>query len=180
MPINLQGNALSTFSAHIRSENDGGGTSGQGQVVGYQYGQWTPNYGSTGDEASFTFTTQEGAWYRIGQSVTCHFTISIDTVPTAGTGNVRVLGFPYESDTRANGGRGLGACYSDSWDNNNPDHLLMTGESTEARLYIRGNTGNSLSLQTANMTAGCSVYATITYQTDDTTWAPSNSASVAS
>ena len=147
-------------------------------VVGYQQGNWIPDFGSTLTPPSFTASARVGGWSRIGNQVTVHFAIAVQVVSSAGTGNLTVTNLPYLSAVVGDGGRGVGSCYASGYSGNNPTYGLVSEQATEMRIYTYGASNAAVSVGAAAVLAGCSIYMTITYLTDDTTWTPINGATV--
>jgi len=72
-----------------------GGTGAANKLDDYESGTWTPSIRSTGTQPTFTYTTQEGWYHKIGNLVTISFNIVISTKTVAGSGTALVAGNPF-------------------------------------------------------------------------------------
>jgi len=172
MAINLNGNELSTFSAHIRSENTGSSSSGQGRVVGYQQGDWTPTYSDNSSNAITGVNEVDNAcWSRIGNQVTAWTRLTVtSTDDNFAVGNrIALTGLPYdvEDASSLSGGASVAsagntryAVFFDTLTNN-------TNEVRSTCFRLEG----TVAVTTAFIL-------TVTYLTDDTTWTPNTGATV--
>ena len=171
MSIQLKGSDDSVYSNDIVAPN----IPTQGQIVGYQQGDWNPTFVSTtvtgGALASSAFANT--VWTRTGSIVTVYY----DWKVGAGTpGNINVNdvwvfgGLPYSSQ--------LFSCLSQGWTSgdwasgnrwfiqaftSSPDQLKWGGSFTGSGTTVR-----------ASKTWYCSVQ----YITDDTTFVPINGATI--
>ena len=149
-----------------------------GNLVAYQQGLWFPDYGSTLDAPVFTASARDGAWSRVGNTVTIQGSIVVESVATAGTGNITLKDLPYVTASQEEGGRGVGSCYAGGWSNNQPTFGLAKQLTSEVRIYTYGSNNLSSSVGTSALIAGAALYITVVYQTDDTTFVPINGATI--
>ena len=171
MAISLQGNSKSTFTGEIASaKNFGtGGTKGEAQIVGYQQGTWTP----VSDNG--TINTVYGLqWWRIGNSVTIQGQLS--NFSSSNTVPIYVTGFPYKPDVDA-----VGAVMTTYFGNPpNASHISRNSTGMLSFFMSGPNKAEPWSLLQYDYAQGAnsSIWFSATYQTADTTWNPSNGATV--
>jgi hypothetical protein len=63
----------------------------------YEEGAWTPVFSAATAPTGVTYNGQSGKYIKIGQKVTLWFEVSINSVGTGGSGDLRVEGMPYAS-----------------------------------------------------------------------------------
>jgi hypothetical protein len=61
----------------------------------YEEGTFTPTFTSSGTAPSLTYTTQGGTYVKVGNLVTIWIKLRINTISSAGSGNLRVGGLPF-------------------------------------------------------------------------------------
>ena len=174
MPINLNGNTPSTFSANIRSENEGtSGSSGQGQVVGYQQGTWTAQL------EQGTIDSRNSTWTRIGNRV--EIIAYLTTFSVRGTtDSVRVTNtsLPYQPVLPSENIT-IGSCICTRV-GQQPNAVGM-GTSGNIRFERTGADIDSTSRATTHDDLGAAnsiIAFTASYITNDTTWTPSAGAAL--
>ena len=165
-----------------------GGTAGQAQVAGYQTGLWLPEFIGSTTNGSFTYENgRTGFWSRIGTTVTVTFRIYRVTVVSNGTGTLGFSGAPYPVDATQGTHVSPGSARLSNVDYDaNTAGLASNISSTSSRLSIIRNIAGAQStaircdeLYTGSTeTDKSSVYVTLTYFTDDTSWTPTAGASV--
>lgn len=182
--IILQGNDTITTDQTFTFPDTGGEVAtkaaGTPPAVGYQQGIWTPKMGSTGGDATHTFSTNIGRWSRTGNRVIVDFQTEILTVGASGTGIAGVTGLPYVIDSTAS----YTGCinYAANFDANfNPVTMrYAVGSSyTEGFAFYKYElaTGHS-NIGSGRFNVGTIVSGVFTYLTDNTDWTPINGATV--
>ena len=169
-------NVGGTLLTGSQTETGSGGSSGSAQVVGYQQGAWTPivTFGGT---AGTPTTTTTGGWTRIGGQVTLWSRLLITALGGA-TGGIQVTGVPYPVQanfTNSTALQGYGSVvYLEGSQNTSylPTVTLASNGEINFRLLGTGVLSNN------HVDAGFSMRFFVTYVTNNTTWAPSNSATV--
>jgi hypothetical protein len=147
-----------------------------GQIVGYQQGTWTPTLDlskSTSAKIVSITEVESATWTRIGNQITLYIGVIIETVSGNWATGSRVAfnGIPYLIDTinpsTATGFISGGAT----------NQLLFNG-------FVSNTYTDTLYLQsimqsnTSPLGADRTLYATVTYLTDNTTWTPATGATV--
>ncbi|WVQ00144.1 hypothetical protein [Synechococcus phage MA10] len=139
----------------------------QGSIVGYQQGIWTPTTNLGAAE-----TIIHNSWSRIGNKVTIQ--AQLGSFNNSASSVIIVNGFPYPQS-----GDALGSVMTSKFDNG-PDASHI-GESSGLTFFKNGTSKNSnwTQLQYVNrLDANSTVWFSISYITDDTTWTPINGATV--
>ena len=172
----VSGDNLDMTPGWIKAKNliltDGTGAPVEKEVPGFQQGLWAP-YIALLD--SFDTIADRNIWSRTGNVVWVACYISNMTAPGSGSSAIRVTGLPYPPKTVCSGGscmtRYCGIQAHSTYVDTTADSLQFFESSTAAwevvtvgRIYAAGNQGQ--------------VFAEAQYITDDTTWSPSNNASV--
>jgi hypothetical protein len=92
--IKLSGNVIPADGFGI----DFSATSGTGTselLDDYEEGAWTPVFSATTAPTGVTYNGRSGKYIKIGQRVTLWFEVSINSVGTGGSGDLRVESMPY-------------------------------------------------------------------------------------
>ncbi len=80
----------------IQALEDGHERLRKADVPGVQ-GTWTPFFEGTGTAGAYTYVTQQGVYYRLGNRIYIEFDISISAISVAPTGNMLITGLPIAS-----------------------------------------------------------------------------------
>lgn len=178
MTIQLQGNNDSVFSNDIVAPN----IPTVGSIAPFQEGLWIPEFYATTTDPTCGYSIQQGFYSRVGSLVTVIIRLNAgDPVNDGnrGAGSLGVNNLPYNVKPSPNEGvdpsRGTGAAYGASWSSVYPEVIMANSVQNALRLYESGS-GSSISV--SRLASGCSLYATCTYTTDDTTWTPINGATI--
>ena len=160
-------NTGGTLLTGSQTETGSGGSSGSAKVVGYQQGTWTPTTNLGAAESII-----HNSWSRIGNRVTIQAQLSSFNNSAASV--IIVNGFPYPQSSD-----GLGSVMTSKFDNG-PDasHISVGGGLT---FFKNGTSKNSDWTQLRyvdRLDANSTVWFSISYLTNDTTWTPGNSATV--
>lgn len=128
----------------------------------YEQGDWTPTIFGAGTTGSYTFTTQSGRYTKVGDVVYVTAQLTIDTVSTPLSGNVRFGGWPYNVGTNT----GLRLTVTSSgvnWDSSTYDHYYgyFSGSGTMQLFGVRDN-GAQANLGSSSFTVGAGDTVTIT------------------
>ena len=155
------------------------GSSGEAKVVGYQQGSWTP----VPTQGSCAIST--AMWSRVGNLVTLQANLTAFT-DTSTASNIEVEGIPYDRDSNM---FPIGACRV-SFLNYGEGNTIICNLTAQNRVRfqasrpsIGGTAATSpLDVQYTNFItasqANTAISLTISYLTDDTTWAPINGATI--
>ena len=76
-----------------------GDTSTANALDDYEEGDWTPTIAGATTAGTYTYGTQVGRYRKVGNIVVANFRIDDITVVSAGSGNLRVDGFPFNSES---------------------------------------------------------------------------------
>jgi hypothetical protein len=147
---------------------DGGGLTFNGDTAAanalddYEEGTWTPTLFGAGTAGSYTFTTQSGRYTKIGDVVYVTAQLTVDTVNTALTGNVRFGGWPYASNLDA-GLRLMVTTSGVNWDSGTYLHFYGYFHASTV-MQIRGvrDNANQSTLGSSAFTVGANDIVTIT------------------
>jgi hypothetical protein len=128
----------------------------------YEEGDWTPTIFGAGTAGSYTFTTQYGRYTKVGNVVYVTAQLTINTVSTSLSGNVRFGGWPYSSGTNT----GLRLTVTSSgvnWDSSTYNHYYgyFAGATTMQLFGVRDN-GAQANLSASSFTVGAGDTVTIT------------------
>jgi hypothetical protein len=130
----------------------GTGTSTSGTLDDYEEGTWTPVFTSSSNPPSLTYTQQNGYYVKVGHKVTIWGKIAINTISSAGTGNLRVGGLPFTvNDTVAETGGSIGLWYNMS---SSTGYETLQQVSSQPQLFVMQNTTNSTHSVTAIANGG--------------------------
>ena len=140
-----------------------------GQVVGYQQGMWLPTVNAGGVSAYNT------SWERIGNQVSVR--AQINNFTFSGDSPINVQSLPY---LVKDGLDFLGVAIATRFDNACTSCLASAGTNIT---FYQTSTGDNAPWREQKYAdrwndAYSGIWFTVTYQTDDTTWQPSNGASV--
>jgi len=72
-----------------------GGTAAANLLDDYEEGTWTPTVGGATTAGTYTYGTNHGEYIKVGNMVTANFRIDDITVGSAGSGNMKISGFPF-------------------------------------------------------------------------------------
>ena len=112
----------------------------------YEEGTWTPVITGTSTAGSATYSTQSGAYVKIGRYVFLQMFVVFTSAHT-GTGGTKVGNFPFTiSSGFGNGGT---ITYKTAWVTNGPD--FMQGEQTTTFGYLRYDTNTGQADITPNV-----------------------------
>jgi len=86
-----------------------GGTGTANTLDDYEEGTFTPTFTSSGGDYSISYSSQQGKYTKIGQTVICHFLVIASGTPSGGSGDFRLAGLPFTpADTNViAGGHGM-------------------------------------------------------------------------
>jgi len=73
------------------------GTGTSELLADYEEGTWTPVFSATTAPTGVTYNGQSGKYIKVGKKVTLWFEVSINSVGTGGSGDLRVESMPYTS-----------------------------------------------------------------------------------
>ena len=164
-------NAGGTLVTGNKDSTGTGGSSGSAQVVGYQQGAWVP----TMDEGTLTDSSQN-RWWRIGNAVTVVGYLA-DWTDHETDQAITIQGLPYPSTENAVGGpvfaTRCGAQVTTTYVNH-------TGAVSGLLFYFSSDStaGNWTSVRYNNTNNATQIRFMASYITDNTDWAPGNSATV--
>ena len=142
----------------------GSGTTTSSVLDDYEEGTWTPTF--TGPGATFTYSSQQGNYIKIGTLVYAAFFVQISAV-SGGSGTCGIGGLPFTTGNSAsNPNPGGYIQLVGNWNTNHPDSLEANGASTTGLnlLYRSAANGtNNQAVPTSNFQANTFVRATIVY-----------------
>lgn len=181
MSIQLKGNDDSVYSNDIIAPN----IPTQGQIVGYQQGDWTPRLASSDNTSVYTHSSQRGRWCRVGNMITVSFYTQISNKTESGVGVQVVTDLPYSliddegANTMFSGSISRATNFTNGW-SPSACSIQVYGGKTCVTLRTNNNSGSdaytSVGPGRSSDTATCG--GSITYLTADTTWTPINGATV--
>ena len=161
------------------------GSSGEAKVVGYQQGSWTPEAWTATAATTATFGDVGCAWARIGNRVFLDLVIGLATRGNAADGDAfRIAGLPYAPVQIATTSSVTASGCVGAWGgaDTDPGGILTTVDSGSGQLHFtrvaQGGANNPNSFNWSNITSSFAIRASYIYLTDDTTWTPSNGATI--
>ena len=104
IPGNTSGTSFARFTntgKYFRMESGTGGIQFNGDTAAvnalndYEQGTWTPSFGGSTGNGTISYSFQSGTYTKVGNLVTCAFTIDVDTITANATGDLRILGLPF-------------------------------------------------------------------------------------
>ena len=137
-----------------------------GTIVGYQQGSWTPVPVTGGIE-----TLSSNVWWRNGKVVTVQAEVS--AFNNNGNIIIQIGGLPYGDQTK-----GLGSVMSSRFNNPPNASLVNDGKVQFFKSGADRNNGWSILRHNDMLDANSAIWFSVSYITDDTTWTPSNGATV--
>jgi hypothetical protein len=84
-----------------------GGTVAANKLDDYEEGTWTPTLTGASSNPTVSYTTQNGRYTKIGNTVTLYFQCFTSSV-SGGTGRLRISGLPFTSNSNNKAGTALG------------------------------------------------------------------------
>ena len=170
-----------------------GGTAGQGQVVGYQKGVWTPYAMAANDKALSgisAYEQQAGSWVRIGDLLALQWWIySSDSSWSYINGTTKdtafeIGGLPYAVSTTSpftyNSGT-IGFLKNTEQGKQFRCYTMSSGDAPRIRFACSNGTPNKdtgASYERIFGDIGSAIQGAITYISNDTTWTPINGATI--
>lgn len=157
-----------TISGDITANN----LPANGSIVGYQQGGWTP---TATQLASFLAEADRTRWSRVGQMVTLWAYISLINSSSTSTAVLYVKGLPYPVEFNNSSGSAMVQRCGRTINN---AYLSLADQGIA--FYTIGNAAWEPLTPSNINSAGNNgaMFFSVTYQTDDTTWTPSNGATV--
>ena len=126
----------------------------------YEEGTWTPTVAGDTTAGSYTYSTQSGAYTKIGGVVTAHFTLTAITTSSAGSGSIKIAGLPFTSaGSGAYGDRGYNfvpRIRSFTTTRNNIFMLISVGTTSIYVLYDNNASGTGSDIQVTEVSSGVS------------------------
>jgi hypothetical protein len=126
----------------------------------YEEGTWTPTVAGDTTAGSYTYSTQSGAYTKIGGVVTAHFTLTAITTSSAGSGSIKIAGLPFTSaGSGAYGDRGYNfvpRIRSFTTTRNNIFMLISVGTTSMYVLYDNNASGTGSDIQVTEVSSGAS------------------------
>jgi hypothetical protein len=68
----------------------------------YEEGTWTPALSSTATAPVLSYSVQTGSYTKVGNMVTCHARVRVNTITTPGTGGLTITGLPFATQDTVN------------------------------------------------------------------------------
>ena len=99
-PIVFGGNGGGSFDEHLRVLSGGGltfngDTATANALDDYEEGTWTPEFGGSTSDGTFTYSVQNGRYTKVGRQVTFSAHIQTSSGATGGSGTLQIKGLPY-------------------------------------------------------------------------------------
>ena len=178
-----QGRAYPTANTTSGSEairiRSGGGITFNGDTAAanalddYEEGTFTPTFVGSTTNGSFDYGTpdgqQHGHYTKVGNVVTCHIRLAINSVTTSATGlSVFISGLPFTSKNTSNFIQSGAISFATGWGSDDtPDGFRLGANSTTGILAKRGTTSSQSALSgqinADNLVTDTQIICTITY-----------------
>lgn len=68
----------------------------------YETGTWTPALSSTATAPVLSYSAQTGSYTKVGNMVTCHARVRVNTITSSGTGGLTITGLPFATQDTVN------------------------------------------------------------------------------
>ena len=78
---------------------DGSGTTSSELLDDYEEGTWTPVFQGATTAGTYTYSTQQGSYTKIGRQVTATFALDDITTSSVGSGNLQITGLPFANSS---------------------------------------------------------------------------------
>jgi len=148
-----------------------GGTVAANELDDYEEGTWSPSLTSDGGggNSGVTFGDRFGSYTKIGNVVTVHVFVNLDSVVSFGSGNSIVATLPFNSTSTSPYRSAISIGYAKNWDEA-PDGGTISNNTNVIYLRKRSSTSalenlvNIVSI--GNMNSNSEIILTATYQTD--------------
>ena len=134
----------------------------------YEEGTWTPVYAGDISAGSYTYTTQNGVYTKIGNRVTVDFKFLNITTGSVGSGNLQIQGLPFTvGTTDVNAQGSVRFSQHDVADSTIGISLQPTQNTTVCQIILtRDNTSNIAMDVTDKVSDGADIYGSVTYNVD--------------
>jgi len=156
----------------IDFQNTGAGsstTSSSHLLDDYEEGTWTPGYAGATSAGSYTFTTQAGAYTKIGNRVTVDFKLLNIVTGSVGSGNVQITGLPFTVQNTVDLNVQGSVRFSQYNVNDSTIGISLQPSGNDAHCSIiltRDNTSNISLNVSEKQTDGADIYGSVTYFID--------------
>ena len=167
-----QGSEVYTIRARIDSDGlkFGSDSAAANALNDYEEGTWTPTVQGQTTAGSYSITTANGIYTKIGDLVTVNFQATDITVSSAGSGNLRIGGLPFTPQSGLGISYYWGSCNLEYWNVNNSTVNLaaaaVNGQDTIVIWETLDSNVNSIVQITDLAVSGLAdVWAQITYKT---------------
>jgi len=133
--------------------SDGSGTASSELLDDYERGFFTPKISFGGSDAGVTYTTNNGAYTKVGRLVTCYGVISLSSNGSS-TGNAAIFNLPFTSNADALSGTSLEGGGHNTYQSGcsgtiyGPMSLGVIQNNTYASYYGATTTGGNMSNMT--------------------------------
>ena len=155
----------------IDFQNTGAGsstTSSAHLLDDYEEGTWTPVYGGASSAGSYTYSTQNGVYTKIGNRVTLDFKLLNIVTGSIGSGNVRITGLPFTvgaTDVAAQGS--VRFSQHDVSDSTIGISLQASSNASNFSIILTRDNTSNISLNVDDKTSdGADMYGSVTYNVD--------------
>lgn len=164
------GNLLVKTGANIGGDMkvEGGLSLGEGSVAMnvYDEGTWTPVLSASVTGGTHTYSTQVGAYIRVGNLVTVSCIISISSKDAAINGNLRITGLPFTSKSTTGYTATASVGTVNSISSTNKPVAILAASTTNMNLYEFVSGSASTLLTQAHLGGTPSIHLTLTYMTE--------------
>lgn len=117
----------------------------------YETGTWTPSFAGSGSNPTVTYSYQRGTYVKVGRQVTISCAINY-TATTGGSGNLRISGLPFTSQTGQTERFSGMAGYNDSVAKNLA--FLIVDNSAVIDFYDATTTGTTATITVSQLVNG--------------------------
>ena len=156
----------------IDFQNTGAGsssTSSSHLLDDYEEGTWTPGYAGSSSAGSYTFTTQAGAYTKIGNRVTVDFKLLNIVTGSVGSGNVQIRGLPFtvQNTVDLNAQGSVRFSQYNVADSTIGISLQPSGNNSHCTIILTRDNTSNISLNVSDkQTDGADIYGSVTYFID--------------
>tara|TARA_B100000424_G_scaffold261795_1_gene247164 strand:- start:446 stop:1063 length:618 start_codon:yes stop_codon:yes gene_type:complete len=117
----------------------------------YEEGSFTPYYYTQNSLLTANYVSQDGKYTKIGRFV--HFQIYLRlSSKSGGSGHLRIYGLPFSSSDASGAAYGGGVvAYTNNWDNDAVDRIMIGSGSDQVQLFVGTSSGTNVNAGAGNL-----------------------------
>jgi len=117
-----------------------GDTAAANALDDYEEGTWTPRLGGSTTDPSVTYSSQSGAYEKIGSLVHASFFLNVSAVSSQGSGHFYIRGLPFNSVSSPVGASEIPAVclQTEPFQDGDGDHRIQSFRTTGSNSFLLG------------------------------------------